>query len=102
MAKRKLRAALIGTGFMGRAHSNASAQVEHFFDVPFDVERAVICGRDRARAEMMAATWGWQEASTDWRAVVERKDIDLIDVSTPNALHAEMAIAADTADKMVA
>ncbi|HVX66220.1 MAG TPA: Gfo/Idh/MocA family oxidoreductase, partial [Bryobacteraceae bacterium] len=102
MAKRKLRVALIGTGFMGKAHSNAYAQVEHFFDVPFEVERAVICGRDRARAERMAATWGWAEVATDWTAVVERPDIDLVDVATPNVLHAPMAIAAAAAGKMVA
>ncbi len=102
MAKRKLRVALIGTGFMGRAHSNAYAQVEHFFDLPYQVERAVICGRDRSRAAQMAARWGWQEASTDWRAVVERRDIDLVDIATPNAEHAPMAIAAAGAGKMVA
>ncbi len=101
MPNRKLRVALIGQGFMGRAHSNAYAQVKHFFDVPFDIERAVICGRDRARLEQTAATWGWQQAETDWRAVVERKDIDVVDVATPNALHAPMAIAAAQAGKIV-
>ncbi len=102
MPLRKLRVALIGTGFMGRAHSNAYAQVGHFFETPFEVEQTVICARDRARVEKMAATWGWKEAATDWRALIDRKDIDLIDVATPNFLHAEMAIAAAEAGKMVA
>jgi predicted dehydrogenase len=87
---------------MGKAHSNAYAQVQHFFDVPFEVERAVICGRNRERAEKLASTWGWAEVATDWRAVVERPDIDLVDVATPNVLHAPMAIAAAAAGKMVA
>ncbi len=101
MANRKLRVALIGQGFMGRAHSNAYAQVKHFFDAPFEIERAVICARDRARLEATAATWGWQEVETDWRAVVGRKDIDVVDVAVPNALHAPMAIAAAEAGKIV-
>ncbi len=86
---------------MGRAHSNAYAQVGHFFDVPFEVERAVICARNRERLEKMAATWGWEETATDWRSVVERKDIDLVDVALPNAMHAPVAIAAARAGKMV-
>jgi myo-inositol 2-dehydrogenase/D-chiro-inositol 1-dehydrogenase len=101
MADRKLRVALIGAGFMGKAHSNAYAQVGHFFDVPFGIERKVICARDRARLDKMAATWGWAETGTDWRAVVQRKDIDLVDVAVPNALHAPIAIAAAGAGKMV-
>lgn len=96
-----LRVALIGQGFMGRAHSNAWRQVKHFFEIPFDLEQRVICGRDRGRLEQMAATWGWREVSTDWRAVVERTDIDLVDIAAPNALHAEMAAAAAQAGKVV-
>jgi myo-inositol 2-dehydrogenase/D-chiro-inositol 1-dehydrogenase len=97
----KLRIALIGQGFMGRAHSNAYCQVKHFFDVPFDIERKVICARDRATLEKTAATWGWQEIATDWRAVVERKDIDVVDIAAPNAMHAPIAIAAAEAGKIV-
>jgi predicted dehydrogenase len=98
----KLRVALVGTGFMGRAHSNAWAQVPRFFDVPFEIERAVICGRDRSRAERMASVWGWSEAATDWQAVVARRDVDVVDVCVPNALHAPIAIAAAEAGKTVA
>src|SRR5271157_3842815 len=94
MADRKLRIALIGTGFMGKAHSNAYTQVRHFFEVPFEVERKVLCGRDPERLRKMASTWGWAETETDWRAAVERKDIDVVDVAMPNALHAPIAIAA--------
>ncbi len=101
MPSRTLGVALIGQGFMGRAHSNAWRQVKHFFEVPFDLELRAICGRDRARLEQMAATWGWQAVSTEWRAVVERGDIDLVDVATPNALHAAMAVAAAQAGKVV-
>ncbi len=86
---------------MGRAHSNAYAQVKHFFEIPFEIERAVLCGRDRARLEQTAAAWEWREVETDWRAVVSRKDIDLVDVAAPNALHAPMAIAAAEAGKIV-
>jgi predicted dehydrogenase len=101
MADRKLRIALIGTGFMGKAHSNAYAQVRHFFDVPFEIERRVLCARDPERLRKMASTWGWAETETDWRAVVERKDIDIVDVAVPNALHAPIAIAAAGEGKTV-
>lgn len=87
---------------MGRAHSNAYCQAPHFFDLPWEIERRVICGRNRESLETMAGTWGWSEVATDWRAVVERPDIDLVDVAVPNALHAAIAIAAAEAGKMVA
>ncbi len=98
---KSLNVAIIGQGSMGRAHSNAYRQVNHFFDVPFAPQLKVICGRNQAGLEKMAATWGWQEISTDWRSVIDRKDIDIIDVATPNGLHAEMAIAAAEAGKIV-
>ena len=101
MADRTLRVALIGQGFMGRAHSNAYRQVKHFFDVPFDLDCRVICGRNRAGLEAMASRWGWSETATDWCAVVERGDIDVVDIATPNALHAEIALAAAAAGKIV-
>jgi predicted dehydrogenase len=96
-----LNIAIVGQGSMGRAHSNAYRQVNHFFEVASAPQLKVICGRNRAGLEKMAATWGWQEISTDWRSVIERKDIDVIDVATPNGLHAEMAIAAAEAGKIV-
>ena len=87
---------------MGRAHSNAYCQAPHFFDLPYNVDCRVVCGRNRESLEKMAATWGWREIATDWRAVVERSDIDLVDVAVPNSLHAAVAMAAAQAGKMVA
>ena len=86
---------------MGRAHSNAYCQAPHFFELPFTLERKVICGRDQAQLARMASTWGWDEIASDWRAVIGRPDIDVVDVVTPNALHAEIAIAAAQAGKIV-
>ena len=85
---------MIGQGFMGRAHSNAFQQVNRFFDTPFDLKRKVICGRDAARLQEMASRWGWEETETQWQAVIDRKDIQVVDIATPNSLHAEIAIAA--------
>ncbi|MEK7406324.1 MAG: Gfo/Idh/MocA family oxidoreductase [Acidobacteriota bacterium] len=101
MSKPTIRIALVGQGFMGRAHSNAYCQAPHFFDLPFALERRVICGRNRESLERMAATWGWAETQTDWRAVVGRPDVDLVDIAAPNALHAPIAIAAAEAGKIV-
>ncbi len=101
MSRKIFNVALLGQGFMGRAHSNAYCQAPHFFALPFELRRKVICGRNQAALSEMARTWGWDETATDWRAVVERKDIDVVDIATPNALHAEMAIAAAAAGKIV-
>lgn len=99
--QRKLRVALIGQGFMGKAHSNAFNQAGRFFEIPFELERKVICGRDPERLASMASQWGWAETATDWRSIVDRKDIDVVDIATPNALHAPIAIAAAEAGKIV-
>jgi predicted dehydrogenase len=92
--EKEVRIALIGTKFMGKAHSNAWSQVSHFFQRGLKPVRKVICGRDAAGAQRMAQTWGWEEASTDWREVLRRTDVDLVDVCTPNHNHAEIASAA--------
>ena len=99
--KQTLNVAMIGSGFMGDAHSNAFCQVSRFFKVPFDLHRKVICARDRVRLEATATRWGWEEVETDWRAVVSRPDIHVVDVAVPNALHAPIAIAAAQAGKIV-
>jgi predicted dehydrogenase len=99
--KPELRVALLGQGFMGKAHSNAYCQAPHFFDLPFRVRRQLLCGRDAAALSAMAERWGWEETSTDWRTAIDRKDIDAIDISLPNHLHAPVAIAAAQAGKMV-
>ena len=95
-----LNVALIGQGFMGKAHSNAYAQVGHFFPELRKVRRKVVCGRNRERLAAFAKTWEWEQVETDWRRIVERDDIDIVDICTPNALHAEMAVAAAEAGKM--
>ena len=92
---------MIGYGFMGRAHSNAFHQVNHFFDTPYDLGRKVICGRDPKALDAVASQWEWEEKATDWRDVVGRPDVDVVDIATPNALHAPIAIAAAKAGKMV-
>ena len=86
--------ALIGYKFMGKAHSNAYRQVSHFFPGKLTPRMKVICGRDRAGAESAAKQFGWEEVETDWRKVIERKDIDVVDISTPGNLHHEMSVAA--------
>jgi myo-inositol 2-dehydrogenase/D-chiro-inositol 1-dehydrogenase len=101
MAKPDLCVALIGQGFMGRAHSNAYAQAPHFYELPFRIRRTLLCGRDRTSLEATAARWEWEEISTDWRSAIDRSDIDLVDIALPNYLHAEVAIAAARAGKTV-
>jgi predicted dehydrogenase len=96
-----IRVALFGTKFMGKAHSQAYRSVNMYFPDAPQVEMAVIAGRNAKETEQARKAYGWQEASTDWKAVLKRKDIDVVDVSTPGYLHAEMAIAAAKAKKHV-
>jgi len=102
MSKRKLNVALIGYQFMGKAHSNAYRQVARFFD-DLEVEPVmkVICGRNEENVRKAAQKYGWEEYDTSWERVVERKDIDLVDVSVPGNMHSPIAIAAANAGKMV-
>ena len=100
-AKKTLNVAMIGQGFMGRAHSNAYQQVNHFFETNFNLNLKVICGRDRNKLDTIARQWGWSETETDWRKIIERADIEAIDIGTPNDLHAEIAVAAAEAGKIV-
>jgi predicted dehydrogenase len=96
-----LNVGMIGYGFMGRAHSNAYWQVNHFFDLPYRPALKAICARDEAKAKAFAANWGYESVETDWRRLLARKDIDAVDICTPNNLHAEIAIAAAQASKMI-
>jgi predicted dehydrogenase len=96
-----VRVAMIGHAFMGRAHSNAWRQVGRFFELPAQPVMQVVCGRDGERARVAAATLGWAEHASDWRRVVERKDIDIVDVCTPGDSHEEIAIAAAEAGKAI-
>jgi predicted dehydrogenase len=93
--------ALIGYAFMGKAHSNAYRQVTPFFSPKLTPRLKVICGRTRPNVEAAAREYGWEEAATDWEEVIARKDIDIVDVSTPGDLHAPIAIAAAKAGKVV-
>ena len=96
-----LRVAMIGYGFMGAAHSVGWRQAPRVFDLPDDVEMAVVVGRNADAVADAAARWGWAEAATDWREVIARDDIDIVDIVTPGDSHAEIAIAALGAGKHV-
>ena len=89
-----LNVGMIGYGFMGKAHSNAYSQVNHFFDLQHRPVLKALCARSADKAKAFAATWGYDSVETDWRKLVERKDIDVIDICTPNNTHAEIALAA--------
>jgi len=96
-----LRIAMIGAGFMGAAHSQGWRVAPRFFDLPLAPRMSVLVGRDAARTAAAAENWGWDETSTDWREVLTRDDIDVVDIVTPGDSHAEIAIAALDAGKHV-
>jgi predicted dehydrogenase len=96
-----LNVGLIGYGFMGRAHSNAFAKVNHFFDLEHQVVLKAACARDGGKVKAFAARWGYESVETDWRKLIARDDIDVIDIATPNNTHAEIAMAAAKAGKMI-
>jgi predicted dehydrogenase len=96
-----LNVAMVGYGFMGAAHSQAWRNVSAFFELPLQPNMKVLCGRDATAVRAAADKFGWAEVETDWRAVVQRDDIDLIDICTPGSGHAEIAIAALQAGKHV-
>lgn len=94
--------ALIGQKFMGRAHSNAWAQVPHFFDPPRTPVMHTIAARDAAELEVFARKWGWRNTTTRWRDIARDDEVDLVDIGTPNDVHAEQSIAMLEAGKHVA
>jgi predicted dehydrogenase len=96
-----LRIGMVGYGFMGRAHSNAYNRVNNFFDLEYKPVLQAVAARDAEKAQKFADTWGYASVETDWRKLVERADIDAIDICTPNNLHHDIAIAAANAGKMV-
>jgi len=98
---KKLRVAMIGYGFMGAAHSQGWRTAPRVFGLPADLEMAVIVGRNTEAVAGAAAQWGWAESATDWREVIARDDIDIVDIVTPGDSHAEIAIAALEAGKHV-
>jgi predicted dehydrogenase len=101
MAKKKLNIGMVGYGFMGRTHSNAFRQINPFFNLPYETVLKAICARDEAKVKPFADQWGYESTETDWRKLIERKDIDVIDIASPNDTHMEIAIAAAAAGKMV-
>jgi predicted dehydrogenase len=101
MAKKSLNVGMVGYGFMGRTHSNAFSQAPHFFDLDYRPVLKTICARNADKAKSFADQWGYQNSVTDWRALVDDKSIDLIDIASPNDTHMEIAIAAAEAGKMV-
>ena len=100
MAK-TINLAVIGYGFMGKAHTNAYLQAQHFFKHDHKINLKVICGRNEENAKAFAETWGYDDVETDWRKVIERDDIDAVDICTPNNSHREIALACAKAGKMI-
>src|SRR5450432_564908 len=98
---KNLNIGLVGYGFMGRTHANAFRSVSNFFDLPYRPVLKTVCARNAERANAFAAQWGFESAETDWRRLIESPEIDLIDIASPNDTHAEIAIAAAEAGKMV-
>ena len=97
-----LRLGVIGYGFMGKAHSNAYKKVAHFFpELEHRPELAVLCARNEDKARAFAKTWGYADVETDWRKLIERDDVDAIDICTPNDSHRDIALAAAAAGKWV-
>src|SRR3954468_17882412 len=90
---------MIGYGFMGRAHSNAYRKVNNFFDLEYRPVLKAVCARDKEKAQAFADTWGYESVETDWKRLLARKDIDAVDICTPNNLHREISIAAAEAGK---
>src|SRR5262245_49131020 len=92
---------MIGYGFMGRAHSNAYRKVGNFFDLEYQPVLKAACARDASKVKPFADKWGYESIETDWRKLLARKDIDAVDICTPNNLHKEIAIAAAEAGKAI-
>lgn len=100
--KKSLRIGLIGCGFMGRTHSNGYNRIQNFFpELQFKPVLKAVCSRNPEKVKAFAEQWGYESFETDWRKLVERDDIDAIDICTPNDTHAEIAIAAAAKGKMI-
>lgn len=96
-----LNIGMIGYGFMGRAHSNGYRRVSNFFNLEHTPVLKAVCARDAEKVKAFADQWGYESIETDWRKMLQRKDIDAVDICTPNNLHKEIAIAAAQAGKMI-
>lgn len=98
---KQLNIGMLGAGFMGRTHSNAFNQVNHFFDLPYKPVLKCCCSRNEESLKKFQSTWGYESIETDWRKVVESDEIDVVVVVTPNFLHKDMVIAAAEAGKAI-
>jgi len=92
---------MIGYAFMGAAHSQAWRTAPRFFDLSVGLRMSVLAGRHEARAKAAAEKYGWDDVETDWARLIDRDDVDIVDICTPGDTHAEMAIAALRAGKHV-
>jgi len=99
--KKKVNVAILGTKFMGKAHSNAWLAAPRFFDLPFEPVLKMVCARDMEATKDFADNWGYEQVESDWRKAIESKDIDVVAICTPTHLHKEMAIAAAEAGKHI-
>lgn len=99
--KKPLNIGLVGYGFMGRTHSNGYKRVGDFFDLGHTPVLKAVCGRSAEGTQAFADRWGYESIETDWRKLIARPDIDAVDICTPNNSHAEIAIAAAEAGKMI-
>ena len=100
--KKHLRIGLIGTGFMGRTHSNGYNRIDNFFpELQYTPVLKAVCSRNKEKVQAFADQWGYESIETDWKALIVRNDIDAVDICTPNDMHAEIAIAAAKAGKMI-
>jgi len=98
---KQLNIGLVGYGFMGRAHSNAFRKVGNFFDLDYNLVLKAVCARDKNKLQAFAKKWGYQSTETDWRKLIARDDIDVVDIACPNDMHKDIAIAAAKAGKMI-
>ena len=97
-----LNIGLVGYGFMGRTHTNGYKRANDFFpELEYRPVLKAVCGRTAEKAQEFADQWQYESIETDWRKLIERSDIDAIDICTPNNSHAEIAIAAAEAGKMI-
>ena len=96
-----LNIGMIGYGFMGRAHTNGYKRVNDFFELPYRPILKAACARDQDKIQAFATNWGYESIETDWRKLIERQDIDAVDICVPNNLHKEISIACAQAGKMI-
>ncbi|MBN2289043.1 MAG: Gfo/Idh/MocA family oxidoreductase [Candidatus Glassbacteria bacterium] len=101
MKTNEINVGIVGTQFMGRAHSNAYLDVSHFFDLPAEPVLRAACDNDPVSLDAFARRFGWQDKEADWARMVSRDDVDLVDICTPNSLHLPVAVAAARAGKHV-